>query len=275
MITLNYFVRKNTDVCAGDFKDYWLGDHADRCLSIAPKVGIRNFTKCETRHEDDVNVLLQQLYGTAADAYDFVDQMVINDLDEFKNGMTDADVKAAVAVLHDSEASWVDHSRSDFWFSTEIPQVYSAEHCAATWNNTLLKVFYVPRRLPHLALEEAQLHWSSCHGAMARQFVEFLPYKKYVQGHRIESRVCNALKASLGGEFENIDAMIGQAEAWIDRRIVPTLQGPETDRMMQMLVADITLFVDAAASHIFVSKEHCILDRPVITEPIPSLFNAD
>ncbi|MDP6183689.1 MAG: EthD domain-containing protein [Gammaproteobacteria bacterium] len=186
MITLNYFVRKNTDVCAGDFKDYWLGDHADRCLSIAPKVGIRNFTKCETRHEDDVNVLLQQLYGTAADAYDFVDQMVINDLDEFKNGMTDADVKAAVAVLHDSEASWVDHSRSDFWFSTEIPQVYSAEHCAATWNNTLLKVFYVPRRLPHLALEEAQLHWSSCHGAMARQFVEFLPYKKYVQGHRTD-----------------------------------------------------------------------------------------
>ena len=110
---------------------------------------------------------------------------------------------------------------------------------------------------------------------MARQFVDFLPYRKYVQGHRIESRVCDQLKAALGTEFENIDAMIGQAEAWIDRRIVPTLQGPETDRMMQMLVQDIALFVDAGASRIFATKEHRILDRTVITEPIPSLFNAD
>jgi hypothetical protein len=275
VITLNHLVRKKTDVSAEDFSSYWLGEHAERAVAIAPQVGIRNFTKCETQHDDDINRLLQQLYGTGADAYDFVDQMVINDLEDFKNGMADVNVKEAVAAIHASEGAWVDHSRSDFWFSIEIPQVFTAEHCAATWNNTLLKVFYVPRRLPHLSLAEAQLHWRSCHGAMARQFVAFLPYKKYVQGHRIESRVCDDLKVSLGVEFENIDAMIGQAEAWIDRRIVPTLQGPETDRMMQMLVADIALFVDAAASHIFATKEHCVLDRPVITEPIPSLFNAD
>ena len=87
--------------------------------------------------------------------------------------------------------------------------------------------------------------------------------------------MCDDLKAHLGGEFENIDAMIGQAEAWIDRRVVPSLQGPETDRMMAMLVKDIALFVDAGISHIFATKEHRILDRPVITEPVPSLFSAN
>ncbi len=275
MITLNYLVRKNANVPLESFAEYWLGEHAERCLTAAAKLGIQRYTKAETQHEDEVNGLLQQHYGTAADAYDFVDQMTINDLSDFKRGISDPEVKSALRDVHSEEAQWVDHSRSDFWFSIENPQVFTGEDCIATWNNTLLKVFYVPRRFAKLTLDEAQLHWRSCHGAMAREFVDFLPYKKYVQGHRIESRVCNDLKADLGGEFENIDAMIGQAEAWIDRRIVPSLQGPETERMMKMLVEDIALFVDAGPSHIFATKEHCRLDRPLMTGTVPSLFNAD
>ena len=275
MITLNYVVRKKANVSFGSFAEYWLGEHANMCLAVAPKLGIRQYTKAETQHDDDINLLLQKLYGTATDAYDFVDQMVINDLDDFKRGIADPGIKSAVQEIHAGETAWLEHSRSDFWFSIEVPQVFTGEDCTATWNNTLLKVFYVPRRFPHLTLEEAQLHWNSCHGAMAREFVDFLPYKKYVQGHSIESRVCDDLKATLGGDFENIDAMIGQAEAWIDRRVAPTLQGPETDRMMQMLVADIALFVDAGVSHIFAAKEHCILNRPLLAGPVPSLFNAN
>jgi hypothetical protein len=45
--------------------------------------------------------------------------------------------------------------------------------------------------------------------------------------------------------------------------------------MMRMLVQDISLFTDTARGHMFATKEHVILDRPVITEPIPTLFNAD
>ena len=275
MITLNHLVRKATDASAEAFRNYWLGEHAERSVSIAPKLGIRNLSKCETLHEDEVNTLLQQMYGTATDAYDFVDQMVINDLGDFKKGLVEPEVRASLSEMHESEGRWLDPLRSDYWFSIEIPQIFTADRCVATWNNTLLKGFYVPRRLPHLSLGEAQLHWNSCHGALARQFVEFLPYTKYVQGHRIESHVCEELKALLGGTFENIDAIIGQAEAWIDRRIVPSLQGPETDRMMRMLVNDIDLFVDAGTSHLFATKEHCILDRPVIIEPVPTLFNVD
>ena len=110
---------------------------------------------------------------------------------------------------------------------------------------------------------------------MAREFVEFLPYHKYIQGHRIESQVCRDLKALLGTEFENVDAMIGQAEAWIDRNGVSALQGPEVDRMMGMLVEDIALFVDSGISHIFATKEHSVLNRPLLTGVVPSLFNAD
>jgi hypothetical protein len=275
MITLNYLVRKKPAVSADDFRGHWLGRHAEKSLELTHKLGIRKYTKCETQHADDVNMLLQRLYGTAGDAYDFVDQMVINDLADFKKGLADQDVRATLEVLHEGDSAYVDFSRSDCWFSIDVPQVFSAADCTATWNNTYLKAFYVPRRQSHLSLAQAQLHWMSCHGAMARQFIRFLPYERYVQGHRIESKVIDELKDMLGGGFEDIDAGIGQAEAWIDRRIVPSLQGPEVERMMGMLVADIALFVDAGKSHIFATKEHVILNQPVITEPIPSLFSAD
>ena len=45
--------------------------------------------------------------------------------------------------------------------------------------------------------------------------------------------------------------------------------------MMRMLVTDISLFVEPEISHMFATKEHVIHSRPVITEPIPTLFNAD
>jgi hypothetical protein len=275
MITLNYLVRKKAAVSAEAFRGYWMGEHAEKSLQLAGTLGIRKYVKCETQHADDVNMLLQQMYGTAGDAYDFVDQMVINDLAEFKAGVADGNAQGALKALTEDSGAYVDFSRSDYWFSIDVPQVFTPSDCTATWNNTYLKGFYVPHRHPHLSLAQAQLHWNSCHGAMARQFVEFLPYERYIQGHRIESEVIDQFKSMLGAAFEDIEAIIGQAEAWIDRRIVPSLQGPEVERMMGMLVEDIALFVDAGKSHIFATKEHVILNQPVITEPIPSLFNAD
>ena len=206
---------------------------------------------------------------------DYVVKVLTNDLAEFKTGMAKGDVAEALKAIAAAETDWIDCSRSDYWFTIDIPQVFTDKHCTATWETTNLKIFYVPRRHEHLSLQEAQLHWCSCHGAMAREFVEFLPSHKYVQGHRIESKVCQDFKALLGTEFENVDAMIGQAEAWIDRSAVTSLQGPEAERMMGMLVEDIALFVESEVSHIFAAKEHRILNRPLMTGAVPGLFNAD
>jgi hypothetical protein len=275
MIKLNYFVRKRADVTAEDFRAFWMGNHAEGMLQLADKLGIRKYTKCETQHEDDVHKLLQQMYGTASDCYDFVDEMVINDLEDFKKGLVDNDVSGALKRLHEESGACIDVSRSDAWFSIDVPQLYAAEDCTATWENTTLKFFYTGSYHPHLSMAEAQLHWNACHGSMARQFAEMLPYKRYIQGFHIESKVMDDLQNVLGGGFENVERRLGQAEAWMDRRIVPSLQGPEVERMMRMLVQDISLFTDTARGHMFATKEHVILDRPVITEPIPTLFNAD
>lgn len=274
MITLNLLVRRKPNVGAEEFRDFWMGEHASRMLALVRDLGIGRYTKCETQHEDEVNIALQAMYGTGSDSYDFVDQMVIGDLEDFRKGIGDADVGAALKELRDLSDAYIDQSRSDMWFSIDVPQIFPREKVEANWNNTLLKVYYVPRHLEALTLQEAQFHWNSCHGGMARQFASFLPYDKYIQGHRVPSGLIDGLKQSLGGDWENIGTIIGQAEAWINRRIMPAMAGPEVERMMRMLVVDIDLFVDASSSHIFATKEHVIHDSPIINEPVPSLFNA-
>ena len=68
-----------------------------------------------------------------------------------------------------------------------------------------------------------------------------------------------------------------QAEASLNRNTLPRLAGPEVERVMRMLVADIDLFVRASDSHIFATKEHVILGGngyvryPACSMPIDSL----
>lgn len=275
MLTFNYLVRKKEGPSAEDFRNYWMGQHFEMQRPILPKLGIRKYTICETLHQDPVNVLMQQMYGTRSDAYDFVDQMVINDLNDFKGGLASEDVQAALRTKYDSEADYVDFSRSDFWFTVDVAQIFPRNDIAATWNNTYLKGFMVGEYHSKLSLSEVQLHWNACHGGMARQFAEFLPYDKYIQGHRLETNVIDQMKKSFGIGFENRPNIFGQAEAWIDRRIVASLNGPEVERMMGMLVEDIAMFVITSESHIFVGKEHVMHSVPIITRPLPTLFSGN
>ena len=53
------------------------------------------------------------------------------------------------------------------------------------------------------------------------------------------------------------------------------MKGPEAERMMRMPVADIDLFVNPRVSRYLGTKEHFILDQPVVTEPVPALFDLD
>ena len=110
---------------------------------------------------------------------------------------------------------------------------------------------------------------------MARQFAEFLPYDKYIQGHRLKSTLIDQMKEMYGVSFEDRPNLVGQAEAWIDRCVVPSLAGPEVERMMGMLVEDIALFVNASESHMFTCKEHVMHSEPIITSPLPTLFSGD
>lgn len=275
MIKFNKLVRKKENVSREDFRAFWFGEHAQKSIELAPDLGIRKYIICETQHDDEVNKNLQAMYGTASDCYDMVDHMEINDFDVFKTGLESKSTQKKIRDLHELCSEYLNFERSDYWFTNDVAQVFSREKVTATWTNTHLKIFYVPRRHPHVSLEGALLHWNACHGALARQFVDFLPYDKYFQAHKIESPHTDKFKALTGAKYENISSIIGQAEAWLDRHTFPRLVGPEVERMFSMLGVDIDLFVDAPDSHIFAAKEFTMLDQEVIIEPVPSLFSLD
>lgn len=275
MITLNHLVRRSASVAAPGFREFWLTEHARRLLDLTGELGVGRLVKCETRHADEANTMLQAAYRTATDAYDFVDQLVINDLAVFKAGLARPDVRAEWKALGEAENVYVERARSDYWFSVEHAQVLHEERCTAGEENARLKVYYVARRSAALTQAEAHLHWNACHGALARQFVDLLPFVKYVQGHRLESRVCDELKSILGGGFADSAPMLGQAEVWLERMALAGLQTPESQRMLKLLTDDIDLFIEAGRSHVFATKEHVLLDRPLVSDRLPRLFSGD
>jgi len=275
MITLNHVVRKVKNVSSEEFRTYWLGEHAEKITALSSKLGIQKYTKCEALHDDDVTGLLQQLYGTASDSYDFVDQMLINDLDDFKIAMADPEVAEAFKSLFQESLNYIEPNRSNFWFTVDIPQLLSRESFYSSTENTHLKAIYIGFHRDELTLSGAQLHWNACHGGMARQYSAMLPYDQYIQAHHIPSKVADKLKYFLGEDFPSADTIIGQAEVWIDRRVVPSLQGPETERMLRLLAEDISLFAKPSQGHIFATKEHVLFSRSLINEVLPTLFSAD
>ena len=275
MITLNHVVRKNENVSSEAFREYWLGEHAEKVMALSSKLGIKKYTKCEALIDDDVTGLLSNLYRTDDDCFDFVDQMLINDLADFKKGMADPEVAEAFKALFQESLAYINPLRSNFWFTVAVPQLLSRESMVATFENTYLKGIYIAKHRDEITLTAAQLHWNACHGGMASQYSEMLPYERYIQQHQMPSKVVNDLKSYLGVDFPNSDAFIGQAEVWLDRKVIPTLQGPETEKMLRLLADDIDLFVKPEERSIFATKEHILFSNSLINEVLPTLFNVD
>ncbi|MFK7734213.1 MAG: EthD domain-containing protein, partial [Pseudomonadales bacterium] len=271
MIALNHVVRRKEHASAEQFSDYWLGAHADQMISMASELGVQKYTKCETQHADEITGLLQGLYGTASDSYDFVDQLLINDLADFKRAMASEDVANRFKALYEESLEYIESSRSDFWITVDIPQLLPRQPVCSSTENTHLKGIYIGPHRDELTLQQAQLHWNACHGGMARQYSTILPYDQYIQAHRMPSQVVDDLKQFLGGDFQNNDAIIGHAEVWLDRRIAPTLQGPEIERMLALLVEDIGQFAKPEEGHIFAVKEHVLISRSLINDTLPRL----
>ena len=61
----------------------------------------------------------------------------------------------------------------------------------------------------------------------------------------------------------------GHAEIWFNRYEFAQAAGPEIDAGFALAVDDCKLFIDLPNSVFFVAKEHVLVDRPVVTEPIP------
>ena len=89
MFKISFCVRKKSEISAESFREYWLGEHAERLKGIVEKLGVRSLVKCEVLPTHPVGVESMAVYQTGPDLYDFVDQWHFNDIESLKKAVRD------------------------------------------------------------------------------------------------------------------------------------------------------------------------------------------
>ncbi len=272
MFKVSFYVKKHDEISARDFTHYWLGEHADLAREVLPKLGVRQYLKCEVLHDHPLTLQAQTDFGTGPIRYDFVDHWICNDLKELKHGTESESVRRLMAKVFASEDRNVDIAASNVQMSVDLVQFFpiDANEIRATGESPYLKIYYVVRSLPHIDPRHAQLHWNACHGGESRQHIRYSRQKKYIQAHGIDSTFVDQLIAQRG--YESDPYLIGHAEGWIDPCKPPCgFSEEDAARVNRMTMDDIDLFSDKPRGNVFFAREHYIMDEEVVVRPNPNV----
>ncbi len=267
MIRLSYFMRRAENMSLEDFQRYWLDRHAALVVKHTPALRIRRYVQAHTLADDSDGDVMRQMYGTEAEGYDGVSEFWWKSRQDLSEALQTSDGQAAAAELLEDERRFVDFSRSSLYFCVELPQINPPGWTVARENNMLIKGYYVGHARPSLAIKDIQFHWMTCHGALARQYDQFVPYQRYLQVHMFEDPVADQWRSARGGMEEL--RLFGHAEVWLDRRDLAAPAGPEAGESFGCFAQDIEEFADVPNSPLFVAKEHVIVDRKIMTMPLP------
>jgi len=234
---------------------------------------VRTYIKCETLPDDPVGLATTEAYGTEGELYDFVDHWVFNDIEVLKKGVRNIENRTAMREAFASEDRYVDIKRSTVSMSIDLAQFYPVEDYRAFPDSSIVKLIYCVRCLPGLTRAQAQLHWNACHGAVSRQDIRYSVLSKYVQAHNIDSTFVDDLVKLRG--YEANPRFIGHAEAWLDTQAPPKdVPEEEAAEVVAMSMDDIDHFADKTISQVYATNEHFIIDKPVITRPMPKFYSA-
>jgi hypothetical protein len=118
----------------------------------------------------------------------------------------------------------------------------------------VIKLVYCIKRKADVSPEEFHRYWLEEHGPKVRLVAETVGAKRYVQSHTILPDVNVGFRASRGLSA----GYDGITEIWFDDEASMT-SGLGTSNGVaatQMLLDDESLFIDFAASSIFMTQEH-------------------
>jgi uncharacterized protein (TIGR02118 family) len=118
----------------------------------------------------------------------------------------------------------------------------------------MIKLTFAVRRLPQMSLAEFQCYWRENHGPLVRERAKALAIKRYVQVHRLDSAVNDAMRASR----EAADPYDGTAELWWEsvEAMVAATSSPEGRKAGKELLDDERRFIDLRRSALWVGEEH-------------------
>jgi hypothetical protein len=267
MMRIVFPLRRLKGMPDDEFYGYWREVHGPLVASVANDLGIRRYVQTHTLRDDPITQTLREVYGSSDDLFDGMAEVWFNDPED-KNGpaFTEAG-QAAGALLLEDEKKFIDMDRSLMYMGTDIPQINPPSNTMVAGPETpILKfVSYLWQR-PDVSFEATQLHWRMNHGPLVRQAAETLGFQRYIQVHRYNTELAEMLRAARGIP----DAPVfGHAEIWFNRYEFNACAGPELDATFARALEEVPMFIDLPKSNFFVAKEHVLVDRPVVTDPIP------
>ncbi len=118
----------------------------------------------------------------------------------------------------------------------------------------MVKLTFCARRLPHMSLEEFQRYWLENHGPLVRDRAAVLRIRRYVQVHRLDTPINEAMRASR----DTADAYDGVAELWWDsvEDLVAGTSSEEGRQAGRELLDDERKFIDLRRSALWIGEEH-------------------
>jgi uncharacterized protein (TIGR02118 family) len=121
----------------------------------------------------------------------------------------------------------------------------------------MIKLTFCVRKLPHMSLADFQRYWLENHGPLVRERAGVLGIRRYVQVHRLDSPVNDAMRASRQAG----DPYDGVAELWWDsvEEFAAAAGTPEGRQAGQELLADERKFIDLRRCALWVGEEHEIV----------------
>ena len=259
MIRLIYLLRRKPELSLADFQAYWQNTHGPLVAKHSTTLNILRYVQVHTI-DDPMNEGLGGERGEMEKPYDGVAELWWSDREALiAPNATEAGLAAGAELLED-EKKFIDLPNSPIWLAYDYPQVNpSPENLVALENSSLLKFYYPLRMLPELTFEDAQLYWRTTHGPVIRRMAQQMGVLRYMQVHRFEDEMENALRDARGTKTE---AYAGHAELWLDRKDMVAGAGmPERAKANQLAYEDEKNFIDFSKSAMWFGKEHVFIDR--------------
>lgn len=258
MIRLTFLMRRATDLTRDGFQSYWRETHGPLVARHSHTLKLLRYVQTQTlpderRREGGPRGTMDEPYDGAEEFWWFRRQDLVSAIE------SPAGEAAMHELMHD-ETCFVDLPNSPLWFAHEYPQVNPApETIVASEFSSLVKFYYPIRSLPHLTTEEAQRHWSCCHGPLIRRTAAAGHVLRYIQVHRYEDDLESRLREARG---TSADPYIGHAEIWFDRaRSFGREETPERVRARELAIEDERRFVDFGRSSMWFAKERVFVDN--------------
>lgn len=268
MIKLNFYVRRNPNLSADEFRAYWRDNHGAIWSKFADTLGVRRYAQVYDEPSDPVAVALKEGYKVTADAYDGYSVACWSQIEVLEAALETVEGKAAWAEILEDEKEFIDHKRSMLSFGTDHAVINPRGKLYASEDSEMVRGAYFPKSLPGIALREVHRHWIAIHGGLTHDLSTYSPNIRYFQVHSVENSIAEAMRADRG--MHPSERYFGHAEAWISAAELERAgKNPRRQELFPIFIADIEAFCDMDTGYFIIGKERHFVDEDIYTLPLP------